>query len=87
MVFSIYLTYIFSRYDPPVADGTSLGGLYGIDAKRVPDQLLKHNKIMPLPDFQEWVYRGSTQYQDIAKRWKLSDEHPGLELVLFLDPC
>lgn len=68
-------------YDPPVPDGTSKFGALQNDAHHSPNRLMPitgPTRQMPVSEWQEMLYKGSWQYQDIAKRCDLSKEHPGL---------
>uniref|UniRef100_A0A914E3M8 Uncharacterized protein n=1 Tax=Acrobeloides nanus TaxID=290746 RepID=A0A914E3M8_9BILA len=69
-----------SFYDPPVPDGTSLAGAFGTDTKYVRN--LSHKETIPekLEDYREKLYRASHQYKQIAEKFDLSPEHPGLDI-------
>jgi hypothetical protein len=47
---------------------------YGVGIKSAKD-----TRPMHLRDWQQTLYKNSIQYKDIAAKWKLSDEHPGMK--------
>uniref|UniRef100_A0A914WFR9 NADH dehydrogenase [ubiquinone] 1 alpha subcomplex subunit 11 n=1 Tax=Plectus sambesii TaxID=2011161 RepID=A0A914WFR9_9BILA len=67
-------------YDPPVKDGTSIPGALGKDTKYNRNDAIKGDTPIPLKEWQEKLYKGSTQYKEIAKKWDISPEHPGIPI-------
>uniref|UniRef100_A0A0K0EKN6 NADH dehydrogenase [ubiquinone] 1 alpha subcomplex subunit 11 n=1 Tax=Strongyloides stercoralis TaxID=6248 RepID=A0A0K0EKN6_STRER len=67
-------------FDPKVKDGTSLAGPLGMDSKKHKNLTLKCDTPGDLKSFQENVYRNSIQYKNIAEKFNLSKEHPGLAI-------
>ncbi|CAD5215079.1 unnamed protein product [Bursaphelenchus xylophilus] len=65
-------------YDPKVKDGTSLANLHGLDTKFYPDMAKKGDTPINQFKFQEQVMKSSAQYKQIAEKYNLSPEHPGI---------
>jgi len=42
---------------------------------------MKDGRGMHLREWQKMLYKNSIQYKDIAAKWKLSDEHPGMNYL------
>uniref|UniRef100_A0AC34QX94 Uncharacterized protein n=1 Tax=Panagrolaimus sp. JU765 TaxID=591449 RepID=A0AC34QX94_9BILA len=67
-------------YDPAVPDGTSLSGPNGMDSRRNPNFTMKGDTAMNLDEWQKKIMQGSLQYKQIMEKYKLSPEHPGLDV-------
>lgn len=67
-------------YDPKVPDGTSMSGPFGMDAKYTPDYTYKADTPGNLFDFKQNVMKTSLQYKQIAEKYDISPEHPGIDV-------
>ncbi|GMS84396.1 hypothetical protein PENTCL1PPCAC_6571 [Pristionchus entomophagus] len=67
-------------YDPKVPDGTSETGPLGLDRTKHKDITKKGDTPGDLAEFQENVYRNSTQFKRLAEAFELSKEHPGIKV-------
>uniref|UniRef100_A0A0N5B0R1 HIG1 domain-containing protein n=1 Tax=Syphacia muris TaxID=451379 RepID=A0A0N5B0R1_9BILA len=72
-------------YDKKVEDGTSMVGMFGLDSTKYPDFSKKGDTPGSLKEFQDHIFKNSLQYKQIAKKWQLSDEHPGFSISPTLD--
>ncbi|VDN04909.1 unnamed protein product [Thelazia callipaeda] len=72
-------------YDPKVPDGTSLAGPLGLDSVRHPNITQKADQPGNYEAFMNKIYRGSTQYKDIASKYELTEGpwyiHSGLKVM------
>ncbi|KAI6242978.1 hypothetical protein M3Y99_00208500 [Aphelenchoides fujianensis] len=67
-------------YDPKVPDGTSLAGAFGMDTRYYGNTTIKGDQPGDLFDFKKKVMQGSAQYKQIAEKFDLSPEHPGIDV-------
>ncbi|GMT14770.1 hypothetical protein PFISCL1PPCAC_6067 [Pristionchus fissidentatus] len=65
-------------FDPKVPDGTSETGPLGLDRTKHKDITKKGDTPGDLAEFQENVYKNSTQFKRLAAAFDLSKEHPGI---------
>jgi len=72
-------------FDPPVEKGTSMANAFGVDDVYHRDMSQKQDVAMPLSEYQEKLMKTSKQWQQIAMKWELSPEHPGLWVAPSLD--
>ncbi|GMR36653.1 hypothetical protein PMAYCL1PPCAC_06848 [Pristionchus mayeri] len=65
-------------YDRKVPDGTSETGPLGLDRSKHKDITKKADTPGDFAEFQENVYKNSTQFKRLAAAFELSKEHPGI---------
>ncbi|KAL3119649.1 hypothetical protein niasHT_006735 [Heterodera trifolii] len=74
------------RYvDPKVPDGTSMVGPQGKDSHYHQSKMVKWGIPGKFEDFQKQIRENCSQYKQIAQKWDLSDEHPGIAVNPSLD--
>uniref|UniRef100_A0A0N4ZIG2 NADH-ubiquinone oxidoreductase subunit B14.7 n=1 Tax=Parastrongyloides trichosuri TaxID=131310 RepID=A0A0N4ZIG2_PARTI len=67
-------------FDPKVEDGTSLAGPMGLDSKNIKNITIKGDTPGDLKSFQDNIYKNSIQYKNIAEKFDISKEHPGIPI-------
>ncbi len=75
----------FFRYDPELPPGESIAGPFGLDTRYNRNLSKKADQPGELSEFQQKVMKNSVQYKQIAEKWKLSPEHPGIAVNPSLD--
>ncbi|KAF8362814.1 hypothetical protein PRIPAC_89737 [Pristionchus pacificus] len=65
-------------YDPKVPDGTSETGPLGLDRTKHKDITKKGDTPGDFEEFQENVYKNTTQFKRMSEAFQLSKEHPGI---------
>ncbi|KAI1722736.1 tim17/Tim22/Tim23/Pmp24 family domain-containing protein [Ditylenchus destructor] len=67
-------------FDPKVPDGTSITGPNGLDSKYHKNVTYKLDTPGNFYDFHRKVMVNSPQYKNIAKKFDISEEHPGIDV-------
>jgi len=67
-------------WDPPVADGTSMAGFKGMDTRYYGNTDFKGDTPGNLFDYKDMLMKSSAQYKQIAEKYNLSPEHPGIDV-------
>ncbi|KAI6196654.1 hypothetical protein M3Y94_01134600 [Aphelenchoides besseyi] len=65
-------------FDEKVPDGTSLAGAFGKDTRYHGNTTMKGDQPGDLFEFKKKVMQSSVQYKQIAEKFDLSPEHPGI---------
>lgn len=65
-------------YDPPVKEGVSLSAINGLDTRNHRNLAIKNDQPGDLYDFQKKIMKDSIQYKQIAQKFDIHDEHPGI---------
>jgi len=67
-------------WDPELPKGESFHGVFGLDTRYNQNMAKKADYPMPLMDYQKKIMESSVQYRQIAEKWNLSPEHPGINV-------
>jgi len=67
-------------WDPPVEDGTSIAGFNGMDTHYNEGKEFKGQTPGNLFDYKDMIMKSSAQYKQIAEKYNLSPEHPGIDV-------